>query len=128
MSDEAEQQGLEQAATPRSGSGKEKMTTYVVQRRVKLVMTGEHRDVADIEGAREQDTDLWQDVATVEVPLRSHRKTAIVGAIAKLTEEGKLNDHEYPMQMRALEAEVADPIPVRLEQLPAPEPVLKVGS
>ena len=104
----SDQQG--QASGPQTGpQTPEKATTskYVVQRAVGL-----------IDGAA-----TWEDVGSIEVPIRTQRKTVVERAL----EEFNVPADAHPSSWRVLDVDAAEEIPVRLEQPPAPPAVLKVG-
>lgn len=85
--------------------------TYVLQRFVTLTT-----DVP----MEPQGMDVWVDIATVTVPWRTKRKTAILAA---LTEAGL--DVSEEIKVRLLDAEAARVVPVRPR--PPATPELEIG-
>jgi hypothetical protein len=96
---------------------------YVVQRAVRAELDGSTDSVVLTAAVKE--TGIWQDMATVEVLLRSHRKTVIERALADLD----VQDEDLPQLYRALDLETAEAIPVRLEkpEVPVPPAVRRIG-
>lgn len=115
---EGEAQGKQTAGTT-TVTPPEKMSRYVVQRAVQVEHPGEVVGVPD-EGAI---IGLWEDIGEVSVPVRSHRKSAVIAAL----QDFKIPESDHPSFYRAIEADIAEPIPVTVEQPPAPPARLKVG-
>lgn len=121
--DQAEKAGLSQAAaaTGEGSTGKEKTSRYTVQMAVDADIVN---DVVEISRAASV-TGLWQDVLTVEVPIRSQRKTAVITALEQL--KIPQDEEHFPVVFRAIDEDAGEVFPVRLEQPPAPPPVVRVG-
>lgn len=104
---------------PQESVSSEKMSVYTVQRAVEVDMAGNVLAMAN----EPDGENVWEDIGTVEVPVRSHRKSAVQKAL----EQFNIPQDSHPSFFRALEAEIAEPIPVTVEQPPAPPARLKVG-
>lgn len=124
---QAEKEGLQQAApaTGEGSTGREKMSRYTVQLAV-VAHFDVDRDTVDFERAPDGSGGLWQDIAVVEVPMRSQRKTAVAQAISDL--KVPEDDEHFPMAFRAIDEEAGEIFPVTLDQPPAPAPTLRIGA
>lgn len=96
------------------------MRKYVVQRAVEI---GEAEPLGDASGAYVGRVDpseragvLWEDVCTLDVPPKLHAKTVVERALAELD----VKDEDLPQHFRAIPADRAEPVPVRVEKPPAP--------
>lgn len=120
---QAEKEGLAQAAaaTGEGSTGKEKTSRYTIQMAVYAEIRSDEVEICRAPDA----TGLWQDVLTVEVPVRSQRKTAVLAALEQL--KIPQDEEHYPLAFRAIDDEAGEIFPVVLEQPPAPAPVVKVG-
>ncbi len=121
MTDQAEQEGLGQAA--QVTGAERKQSEYMVSQAVRAEFVKD----GDVEGVRlfpsAEDTGLWQDLGFVSVPQRSQRKTVVVAAL----ELFDIDPDSHPSLFRVAADDDAEGVPVVVEPPEPSAPVLKVG-